>query len=412
MSEFYICDSVMGSGKTSAAINHMNTSEGRFIFLSPYLDECRRIIDGCPSKRFVSPIEKPTSKVVHLNDLLREGRNIASTHALFANYTPETVQLIIDGGYTLIMDEVFAVIQRLKISSSDMKQLVRDKYIEVDGETYRVKWIDDSYMGSVGRELKLRAQSGTVYYYNNSMALWVCPFKLFAAFKDVIILTFMFAAQLQRYYFDTHGVDYKYIGVKKTSDTDYIFTDVPHNNISMLGGILDKISVIDNKKYNSVGDDYYSLSSGWYKKAEKETGKISLVKLRNTIRSALQRRLSGHSDEIMWTTFDRQHRHVENKGLSKAYVTCTTRATNKHRERDRLAYCVNIFFNPYVMRYFQDRGCEIDDEAYALSEMIQWIWRSAIRDGKHIWIYIPSSRMRNLLVRWLNEVDGRGTVQG
>lgn len=36
-------------------------------------------------------------------------------------------------------------------------------------------------------------------------------------------------------------------------------------------------------------------------------------------------------------------------------------------------------------------------QKYALSEMIQWIFRSRIRNNESINIYIPSSRMRNLL---------------
>ena len=35
--------------------------------------------------------------------------------------------------------------------------------------------------------------------------------------------------------------------------------------------------------------------------------------------------------------------------------------------------------------------------------MLQFIWRSAIRDGKEIWIYIPSIRMRTLLKKWIKE---------
>ena len=38
---------------------------------------------------------------------------------------------------------------------------------------------------------------------------------------------------------------------------------------------------------------------------------------------------------------------------------------------------------------------------YALSEMIQWIFRSRIRNNEDINIYIPSSRMRNLLIEFL-----------
>lgn len=34
-----ICDALMGRGKTSSAINHMNSSDSKFIFITPYLNE-------------------------------------------------------------------------------------------------------------------------------------------------------------------------------------------------------------------------------------------------------------------------------------------------------------------------------------------------------------------------------------
>ena len=49
-------------------------------------------------------------------------------------------------------------------------------------------------------------------------------------------------------------------------------------------------------------------------------------------------------------------------------------------------------------------GVEVREDMYALSEMIQWVWRSAIRDGKDIWIYIPSRRMRELFQNWLDSI--------
>ena len=39
---------------------------------------------------------------------------------------------------------------------------------------------------------------------------------------------------------------------------------------------------------------------------------------------------------------------------------------------------------------------------FSLSALIQWMFRSAIRDGKPIKIYIPSFRMRKLLNSWLD----------
>lgn len=41
---------------------------------------------------------------------------------------------------------------------------------------------------------------------------------------------------------------------------------------------------------------------------------------------------------------------------------------------------------------------------YALSILIQWVFRSAIRNGKKIKIYIPSERMRYLLKEWIQNL--------
>ena len=38
----------------------------------------------------------------------------------------------------------------------------------------------------------------------------------------------------------------------------------------------------------------------------------------------------------------------------------------------------------------------VSQDDFALSEMVQWVWRSAIRDGKPITLYIPSDRMYQL----------------
>ena len=38
-------------------------------------------------------------------------------------------------------------------------------------------------------------------------------------------------------------------------------------------------------------------------------------------------------------------------------------------------------------------------------KLIQFIYRSAIRDGKPIIVYVPSKRMRELLKDWINKKD-------
>ena len=52
--------------------------------------------------------------------------------------------------------------------------------------------------------------------------------------------------------------------------------------------------------------------------------------------------------------------------------------------------------------YLKDYGFNIDRDAYATAELVQWVFRSAVRNGKPITIYFLNKRMRNLFTEWLN----------
>ena len=54
-----------------------------------------------------------------------------------------------------------------------------------------------------------------------------------------------------------------------------------------------------------------------------------------------------------------------------------------------------------IKNFFVDKGVVINEDEWALSELIQWMFRSSIREQKNINIYIPSKRMRDLLMKWL-----------
>jgi len=120
--------------------------------------------------------------------------------------------------------------------------------------------------------------------------------------------------------------------------------------------------------------------------------------------------LNSSSDRNLWTVFKDYQALLKGKGYTKGFLSCNVRATNAYRNRDCLAYCVNVYYNPLLKNYFQEQGVEVREDDYALSEMIQWVWRSAIRDGKEIWIYIPSRRMRELFRNWLNDISHGNTT--
>lgn len=83
-------------------------------------------------------------------------------------------------------------------------------------------------------------------------------------------------------------------------------------------------------------------------------------------------------------------------------MACTARATNEYRDRHKCAYLINIYMDPFIRNFFTNRGINPDQDLFALSELIQWLFRSAIRQGEPIKLYIPSQRMRELLEDWLD----------
>ncbi|MPN24786.1 hypothetical protein SDC9_172188 [bioreactor metagenome] len=88
-----------------------------------------------------------------------------------------------------------------------------------------------------------------------------------------------------------------------------------------------------------------------------------------------------------------------------SYVAVNSRATNEYKDRTVIAYIANRFQNPWIAGFFRELEITIDEEKLALAELVQCIWRSAIREDKEIHLFIPSKRMRELLQDWLNEGD-------
>ncbi|WP_328101075.1 hypothetical protein [Priestia flexa] len=62
---------------------------------------------------------------------------------------------------------------------------------------------------------------------------------------------------------------------------------------------------------------------------------------------------------------------------------------------------------PFEKQFFEDAGVKVNEDLLAVSDLLQWIWRSAIRksEAEPINIYIPSLRMRTLLYQWLNNEE-------
>lgn len=391
-----IVDAPCGAGKTSFAIQYMNNEIfERFIYITPFLSEIDRVVKSCDCREFRKPSEKlgKGSKTNHFYELVKEGYNVVSSHSLFRGLNEEIIDYIKEGEYILILDEVADVVEQLDISKRDIEILINEKIIEINEEG-KVYWIDDTYKGKFN-SLKNPIKNGDCYFFNNALMLWTFPCDIFKAFKEVYILTYMFKGQIQRYYFDMNDVEYEY---KSITTCDYGYKLCNYEEINGLK-YKDLIHIYEGK-LNDIGEKSTALSKSWYDKANK---KEVMKQLKNNTVNYFKHIIKSKSQFNMYTTFEDYKSQVKGERYTKGFVPCNSRATNDYKEKTNCAYLINRYYNPMIHRFFTEKGVKIEEDVWALSELIQWLFRSAIREEKEINLYIPSNRMRGLLQEWLRK---------
>lgn len=397
-----IVDMIMGAGKTSSAINYINNSyDGcRFLFITPYKTEVARIKESCAKKNFKEPKEMGT-KLKGLKYLINNGENIVSTHALFHRFDSEVIDMCRARNYTLIMDEVTDVIEKYDISKEDFKILTQN-FVDIDEATGLLKWKkpNDDYYGKFSEEKRL-CELNCLALYGDSVMMWLFPIEAFNAFRNIYILTYKFKSQIQRYYYDYYKLPYKYIFVAGSNIDDYRFTDNEDEKQIIHYDLRNSIHILDDEKMNQIGDREFDLSKSWY---IRNRGNAAMKKLKNNIENFFRNKRKTKTKDNLWTTFADFKSELTSKGYGRAFVSVNMRASNEYRDRTSIVYPVNRYLNTGVKNFFLQHNVDVDEDGFALSEMVQFIWRSAIRDGKEIWIYIPSIRMRNLLISWINEL--------
>lgn len=401
----------MGTGKTEAAITYMNEHRGKkFIYITPYLAESNRIKEGCPELHFVEPSNKLSEyhfrKTEHTAALISEGCNITTTHAAFRNYNRDTLAMIRELGYTLIIDESLDILIESQMKTNDIGGLVATGFLESDGTTYRAtdklydsgKFEDEMKMFRSRDILCVDGQKRQKLYY------WALPQELLTSFDEVFVLTYLFTGQALCYFMKIYKIPYTYIGVS-LKDGVYRFSDNTDYVPEYTKHIKDLIHIVESPKLNRIGDPPHALSINWYQRRKAgEDGELKTVK--DHIFNCYNNIWRGcKADERMWGTYKSACNKVKGRGYTKSYVVFNERATNSYINKRYLAYAVNLFMNVAERRVYEKFGVEVDQDMYALSTMLQWIWRSAIRRGEEIWLYVPSRRMRTLLKDWMERVQ-------
>lgn len=417
--EIIIVDARCGKGKSSCMIDFINRKTAslklldtlqNFIYVSPFLSEGERVMQCCKRFRpFTEPEQQGKGKLNNLKQLIESGYNIVTTHALFKRIAASSSLNEVFKGqrYTLIIDEVLPVFEEVKVSQADFNLLLKGNLIAANDKG-KISWLDPNYMG-VHTWFKDLIEEVSVYHIKSKrgkhfLVKQMLP-DIFSFFEQVYVLSYQFEASLMAAYFKFHKLNYRLVGVSQTEATgEYYFTKYCYDREEVKERVKPLVQIVHDQKLNSVGETVYSLSHNSLKEAP--TAEIKQIK--DHLYNYYYNRVKAKAPSIMWTTFKDVKEKLEKSPHKRGFIAVNARASNEYRDKTDLAYIANIFVSPSILGYLQANGIKVDRNRYALVELLQWLFRSALRKGERINLYVPSRRMRQLLLDWL---DGKEIEQ-
>lgn len=357
-----------------------------------------------------------------LQALIQNSHNVITTHKLYS----EIAQLARSGmlrDVEVHIDEVLSVSEeatgitqcsRSKQAANDWRSLyVGNGYAAICPETGRITPTDnwrqkrDDLAGNLPTAFFDAAEAGRLYTnvpgMGDHIVMSELPIVLLKCSKRVSIYTYRFNGSYMAAYLQRHGVQWTYAN----------YTDISCEEAGRQFRIRARelVTIDPVTRLDGVALGYTAQKRMASSKAAEELQKAGQVSgAFRSIGRALKS--SGiRSDHLIltclqagWTARNEQAGRFAagTKLFSDAHwVANQTRGTNQYRHCSHVAYFWQQNPNANVARFL---GC--DDrkhaDAYAVAEMIQFIWRSRIRDEKPITVYMPCPKMRRLWARWLD----------
>lgn len=392
--EISIIDAPCGTGKTSAMITKINSSDNPIVFVTPFLSEVDRIETACP--RMNAPIkDEQDTKLDAFKSLLTECKSIVTTHSLFKGFDQECYDLIREKGYSLILDEVVSTIKSYPLKPSDINMLLDTKKMATVGDFNELVWLDNDYDGVFSRFRK-SVNRGDIYLVdvtdNKRTIYWELPLDKFINFKSITILTYLFEGQEMSCYFKMYELPYTLYSMKG-------YEVVPYNkHLENREALKELINVYDGKANSNFKG---TLSASFYNSKRNDA---EIKRIRTNAEGFFKNTLKAPNTSIMWSCYTSDMSKLKFKRCTPSnFVPFNSRATNDYRDRTNLAYLINVYLDPNILQYFSCIGnVKLDQDLYAVSTLIQWVCRSAVRDGKPVNLYLPSQRMRDLLEKFFN----------
>ena len=392
MKKVKIIDAIMGSGKTYDAIERMKKHKGNFIYVTPFKKEIERVVNAVP-KAFqpivtssIDPFTRgkiTNNKRANLLKMANGGANIVTSHALFE--TLHKSDYIDFQDYDLILDEVLNPIYVLDMKPDDIKIAINQGLIVVNPNTGKVAYLSNSYRGNYYKQLRKYCDTANLIYLDGRLLVWAFPPEIFQCFKSVTVLTYLFEGSLLAAYFKYYNISYAPPIINKLEEK------------AIKAKIKQLLNIYEGPA-NNVGNRQNAFNVTWLEnRTDKELRKISKSAVNLT-----KRVFKTQKEFNAYTTFKNYRFKLKGSGYTNGFISVNARATNEHSHKETMLYFANWYLEPNIKLFFLDRNIKVNQDQWALGQLLQWIWRGCIRDEKPMNLYIPSKRMRNLLKDWLN----------
>ena len=407
-----IIDKPCGSGKTTAMINNFNNNE-KYLVIVPLLSEVERVIEQSEEVPFVQPHANDNeagTKFASLEEQLLLGCNIVSTHNMYERLVPLAKAGLLDD-YHIIIDEVPDIVHPIasKSSTSIREFYIESGYMEVDEGSGLVKptqkWVEqqDQVSDTLSPKILTAAMSGCLYLQDNKMFIWALPSTILQAGRSLTVLTYKSEGSMFLSYLHKLQLPYE---VEEDEDLEARFLQKAASLIT-----IEDIPALSKHKLSYTGQQ----------QGQKLAKYVS--ELNTALKNLRERKLKGVDvKDILitckkdaWIEAEKDHKtkagvFAKDSRLSQAtWVANTTRGTNEYAHCSYLLYLYDQHPNQYLMRWLGDCSNEFSRQ-YALTELVQWVWRSRIRKGEPITLYLPCKRMRKLFEEWLSHNNNQSTL--
>lgn len=453
MKSIEVVESLMGNGKTYATLRYieqqaLDNKNSRWIYCTEYLSEiekrtkdekslCRNLwrtpTEDDKTEKFIELLLEPTVQL------------IAITHALLliVSRNPYINSIIKAKGYNLFLDETIELINPYgRCLAGDFLTWYAEGKFEIQEPLGKIEWV---YKDEISKGLSTSfkafaedAQSGLLYssLEGNRVSLVEVENEIiFYQFNRVILATYQLTYSLFDAYLSLKGIDKitcKDVKCSKnntkhnirsliTQHTKYYakfrnksmsstwwngeVTRANKDKTVIKGGSLDDFKLVSNTIRNigdSVGCKGNAHMLGFTVPGSK-IGASSNPK--NVSPKGYPSTVCFVEESSTETDTNGNPKLITTKERDKAkstYIPCNSRACEDYKNKVVMIHAFNRFPMLPVANYLNARNITFSAEVFALNELLQWLWRSAIRDGKPITVSILSERMRDLFDTWLD----------